>query len=227
MEQHGRADQEAYPTPHYYHTRSNSAGNDIAHYPQHRHQRSVDSVSSTASAPTIRAYSVTSPGSVPALQPGMGYPAVNGRYTIPEQFSAAYSARYPSQDSQEAGYDADGSDVSGVRDGRARSVSYPGVSAGGYGPGMAFNPLPTNQSMSPLNPMNWFKQPPAARPHPLQAAADKMSQRVVWNPRKPPNPFKRTFSPLAALIVVLFLASAGYYFYVRIAYSLDMGPQKW
>jgi hypothetical protein len=69
--------------------------------------------------------------------------------------------------------------------------------------------------------------PPAPRLAPLGAAAAIASQRVVWAPRSPPNPFKRSFSPLALLIFVAFLAAAGYYFYIRIARTLNMGSHTW
>lgn len=54
-----------------------------------------------------------------------------------------------------------------------------------------------------------------------------MSQRVVWQPRQAPNPFKRSFSPLALIIFISFLAAAGYYFFIRITRTLDMGNHTW
>jgi hypothetical protein len=62
---------------------------------------------------------------------------------------------------------------------------------------------------------------------PLGAAAAAMSQRVVWNPRQAPNPFKRSFSPLALLVFISFLAAAGYYFFIRITRTLNMGDHTW
>lgn len=62
---------------------------------------------------------------------------------------------------------------------------------------------------------------------PLGAAAALMSQRVVWAPRQAPNPFKRSFSPLALLLFIGFLAAAGYYFFIRITRTLDMGNHTW
>jgi hypothetical protein len=62
---------------------------------------------------------------------------------------------------------------------------------------------------------------------PLGAAAAFASQRVVWAPRQAPNPFRTRVSPLALLLFVGFLAAAGYYFYVRITRTLDMGNHTW
>lgn len=64
--------------------------------------------------------------------------------------------------------------------------------------------------------------------NPLGAAAAAITNnRVVWAPRKAPNPFKRSFSPLALLLFVGFLAAAGYYFYIRVTRTLNMGNHTW
>jgi hypothetical protein len=52
-------------------------------------------------------------------------------------------------------------------------------------------------------------------------------RRAVWKPLKAPNPFKPCFSWLAFLLYVAFLGAAGYYLYVRIAFTLAMGHQTW
>jgi hypothetical protein len=54
-----------------------------------------------------------------------------------------------------------------------------------------------------------------------------MPERVVWAPRKAPKPTKLHFSPLALLLLLAFLGAAGYYFYVRVAYTLNMGSHTW
>ncbi|WIA20938.1 hypothetical protein OEZ85_005279 [Tetradesmus obliquus] len=85
--------------------------------------------------------------------------------------------------------------------------------------------------MGMLNPANWFakKQAPPAGPRPsaLQVAASRMPERVVWAPRKAPRPTKLHFSPLALLLLLAFLGAAGYYFYVRVAFTLNMGSHTW
>lgn len=97
-------------------------------------------------------------------------------------------------------------------------------------------PAEPQRPWNPLNPANWFgagrkqpprRPPPGPKPSPLQVAAARMPERVVWAPRKSPKPTKLYFSPLALLIYVAFLAAAGYYFYVRVTYSLSMGSHKW
>jgi hypothetical protein len=62
---------------------------------------------------------------------------------------------------------------------------------------------------------------------PLGAAFSVQSQRVVWAPRQAPNPFRRSFSPLALLLFIAFLAAAGYYFFIRITRTLNMGDHTW
>jgi len=77
-------------------------------------------------------------------------------------------------------------------------------------------PEPVSQPVSRMPSLN-----------PLGAAAARMSQRVVWAPRQAPNPFKRRFSPVAFLLFLGFLAAAGYYFFIRITRTLDMGNHTW
>lgn len=72
------------------------------------------------------------------------------------------------------------------------------------------------------------QQPRRSPPPPLSAAAAAAGPpRVLWNPRTPPRPTRTVFSPFATLLVLAYLAAAGYYFYVRVAFSLDMGRQTW
>lgn len=236
MEQHG---QNGYPVPNYLNPQgmnSNGSGRNSRNQWQSHDGSSMGSMpsghdrrhtyshsGSMAPPPAAAAMHI---GSFPGNAPNGSLNSYNG---IPQQSSANYPNRYPAQGS----FADTSSDVSGARDARTQStsssVSYPGITTSGYGPGMAYNPLPPNQSASPLNPSNWgsMKQAPSMRPNPLQVGADKMGHKVIWNPRRPPNPFKKSFSPVAALIFFLFIASAGYYFYVRVRYSLDMGPQTW
>ncbi len=51
--------------------------------------------------------------------------------------------------------------------------------------------------------------------------------KAVWAPKKPPQPFRTKFAPLAFLLFVSYLAALGYYFYVRVSFTLDMGIQTW
>lgn len=64
-------------------------------------------------------------------------------------------------------------------------------------------------------------------PFQLAAAACAAVQRVIYAPRRAPNPFRTKFSPVAFLLFLAFLGAMGYYFYVRIAFTLNMGYQTW
>jgi hypothetical protein len=66
-----------------------------------------------------------------------------------------------------------------------------------------------------------------ASPLGVAAAALAPTQRVIWNPRKPPNPFSPRFSFPAFILFLLFLGACVYYFYVRIAFTLNMGTHTW
>jgi hypothetical protein len=47
--------------------------------------------------------------------------------------------------------------------------------------------------------------------------------RQVWRPRKAPRPLTTRFAPLAFLLFLAYLAATGYYLYIRLAFTLDMG----
>lgn len=83
----------------------------------------------------------------------------------------------------------------------------------------------TKPAAAPAPPSQPLSRMPSLAP--LGAAAALMSQRVVWAPRQAPNPVKTSVSPLALLLFVAFLAAAGYYFFIRITRTLDMGNHTW
>jgi hypothetical protein len=106
-------------------------------------------------------------------------------------------------------------------DGAPEVDAYPSVD-----PSMLSPPPPSGKARAPGAP----SPGPGPRPSPFQVAAavaGRGKPRAVWAPKRPPNPFRRVFSPLAFLIFVGFLAAMGYYYYVRVRFTLDMGRNTW
>lgn len=53
------------------------------------------------------------------------------------------------------------------------------------------------------------------------------SPMQVWLPPAGYQPLKIVWCPLGVLTCLLYLAAAVYYFYVRITFTLSMGPTAW
>ena len=79
--------------------------------------------------------------------------------------------------------------------------------------------------------------PPPPPPQPLSWVRDLFGERAKGGPcagstadvaaATTLRPLETRFSFAAAVLLVLYVASLGYYLYVRIAYSLDLGPGAW